>query len=151
MRIAAHRGTLHRANLRAPSRIPPPYPQNGTRLTFHDIKNAHPEDKPYRISDGDGLSLQVQPNGHKLWLWRYRYRRAGFTALLVTHDIEEALVMATRIVVLSDRPATITADILSTSLSRAIAATPISSRSATRSSVYLASKRPGEIGRGRHS
>ena len=59
MRIAAHRGTLHRANLRAPSRIPPPYPQNGTRmkLTFLDIKNAHPEDKPYRISDGDRLSL----------------------------------------------------------------------------------------------
>jgi NitT/TauT family transport system ATP-binding protein len=39
------------------------------------------------------------------------WRRAGFTALLVTHDIEEALLMATRIVVLSERPATIKADI----------------------------------------
>ena len=39
------------------------------------------------------------------------WRRAGFTALLVTHDIEEALWMATRIVVLSDRPASIKADI----------------------------------------
>jgi len=39
------------------------------------------------------------------------WRRAGFTALLVTHDIEEALLMATRIVVLSERPAAIKADI----------------------------------------
>jgi NitT/TauT family transport system ATP-binding protein len=33
--------------------------------------------------------------GELVSLWR----RAGFTALLVTHDIEEALLMATRIVV----------------------------------------------------
>jgi NitT/TauT family transport system ATP-binding protein len=39
------------------------------------------------------------------------WRRAGFTALLVTHDIEEALLMATRIIVFSERPATIKADI----------------------------------------
>jgi NitT/TauT family transport system ATP-binding protein len=39
------------------------------------------------------------------------WRRAGFTALLVTHDIEEALLMATRIIVLSERPAAIKADI----------------------------------------
>jgi len=36
------------------------------KLLFLDIKNARPEDKPYRISDGDGLSVQVQPSGHKL-------------------------------------------------------------------------------------
>jgi NitT/TauT family transport system ATP-binding protein len=35
----------------------------------------------------------------------------GFTALLVTHDVEEALIMATRVIVLSDRPATVKADI----------------------------------------
>jgi NitT/TauT family transport system ATP-binding protein len=39
------------------------------------------------------------------------WRRAGFTALLVMHDIEEALLMATRIIVLSERPASIKADI----------------------------------------
>src|ERR1700677_1816987 len=39
------------------------------------------------------------------------WRNAGFTTLLVTHDIEEALLMATRIVVLSERPAVVKADI----------------------------------------
>jgi NitT/TauT family transport system ATP-binding protein len=39
------------------------------------------------------------------------WRQKGFTALLVTHDVEEALIMATRIIVLSERPATVKADI----------------------------------------
>ncbi len=33
------------------------------------------------------------------------WQRAGFTALMVTHDIEEALFLATRVIVFSDRPA----------------------------------------------
>ena len=49
------------------------------------------------------LSMQ----GEIVNLWR----RAGFTVLLVTHDVEEALLMSTRIIVLSDRPAAIKADI----------------------------------------
>jgi NitT/TauT family transport system ATP-binding protein len=39
------------------------------------------------------------------------WKRTGFTALLVTHDVEEALFMSNRVVVLSDRPAAIKADI----------------------------------------
>jgi NitT/TauT family transport system ATP-binding protein len=39
------------------------------------------------------------------------WQRSGFTALLVTHDIEEALFMATRVIVFSERPARVTADI----------------------------------------
>ena len=39
------------------------------------------------------------------------WQRAGFSALLVTHDVEEALFMAQRVVVLSDRPARIVADL----------------------------------------
>jgi ABC-type nitrate/sulfonate/bicarbonate transport system ATPase subunit len=35
------------------------------------------------------------------------WRRVGFTALLVTHDVEEALLLAGRIIVFSDRPARI--------------------------------------------
>lgn len=40
------------------------------------------------------------------------WQRAGFTALLVTHDVEEALFMAGRIIVLSPRPARILDEIL---------------------------------------
>jgi NitT/TauT family transport system ATP-binding protein len=39
------------------------------------------------------------------------WQRAGFSALLVTHDVEEALFLAQRVVVLSDRPARIRAQI----------------------------------------
>lgn len=38
-------------------------------------------------------------------------RDAGFTALLVTHDVEEALLMATKVVVFSERPARVKAEI----------------------------------------
>lgn len=45
--------------------------------------------------------------GELLSLWQ----RAGFTALLVTHDIEEALILATRVLVFSPRPARLVADL----------------------------------------
>lgn len=40
------------------------------------------------------------------------WQRVGFTALLVTHDIEEALLLASRVVVFSDRPARIKTEIV---------------------------------------
>ena len=39
------------------------------------------------------------------------WQRKGFTTLLVTHDAEEALFLANRVIVLSDRPARVKADI----------------------------------------
>lgn len=39
------------------------------------------------------------------------WQRKRFTVLLVTHDVEEALVMAERVIVLSDRPARTKADL----------------------------------------
>ncbi|MDD0812470.1 ABC transporter ATP-binding protein [Curvibacter sp. RS43] len=39
------------------------------------------------------------------------WQRSGFSALLVTHDVEEAFFLAQRVLVLSDRPARIVADI----------------------------------------
>jgi NitT/TauT family transport system ATP-binding protein len=50
---------------------------------------------------------RITMQGELLALWR----RTGFSALLVTHDVEEALFMANRVIVLSDRPAVIKADI----------------------------------------
>lgn len=39
------------------------------------------------------------------------WQRSGFTALLVTHDVEEAIFLANRVLVFSERPARIKADI----------------------------------------
>ncbi|MBI5132688.1 MAG: ABC transporter ATP-binding protein [Rhodopseudomonas palustris] len=49
--------------------------------------------------------LSMQTEIVSLW------QRNGFTTLLVTHDVEEALFLAQRVVVFSDRPARIKADI----------------------------------------
>ncbi len=40
------------------------------------------------------------------------WQKVGFTALLVTHDVEEALLLADRVIVLSDRPARIVTEFL---------------------------------------
>jgi hypothetical protein len=42
-------------------------------LTDMKIKNAKPQDKPYKIADGDGLTLIVNPAGGKWWRFRYRF------------------------------------------------------------------------------
>ncbi len=49
--------------------------------------------------------LQMQAELVRIWQDR------GFTALLVTHDVEEALLMANPVLVVSDRPAQIRADL----------------------------------------
>ena len=40
------------------------------------------------------------------------WQRSRFTALMVTHDVEEALLLAGRVIVLSDRPARIKAEVV---------------------------------------
>lgn len=37
------------------------------------IDNAKPQEKMYRLNDGDGLQLEVRPNGKKVWMHRYRH------------------------------------------------------------------------------
>jgi integrase len=44
------------------------------------IKNAKPRAKPYKLSDGGGMFLSVQPAGSKYW--RLKYRVAGREKLL---------------------------------------------------------------------
>ncbi|ETS30079.1 protein of unknown function (DUF4102), partial [Photorhabdus khanii NC19] len=43
------------------------------KLTDMAIKKAKPEEKSYTLSDGNGLSLLVEPNGSKWWRFRYRF------------------------------------------------------------------------------
>ena len=49
-------------------------------LTDRQIKNAKPTAKPYKLTDGSGLYLQVTPAGGKLW--RLKYRVGGKEKLL---------------------------------------------------------------------
>jgi NitT/TauT family transport system ATP-binding protein len=51
---------------------------------------------------------RIAMQGELVRLWQ----RQGFTTLLVTHDVEEALLLATRVVVFSPRPARIRAEIV---------------------------------------
>jgi integrase len=44
-------------------------------LTDNAIKAAKPRAKAYKMADGEGLTLLINPNGSK-W-WRFRYRIAG--------------------------------------------------------------------------
>ncbi len=42
-------------------------------LTDKAILAAKPKDRPYKLADGEGLTLLVNPNGSKLWRFRYRF------------------------------------------------------------------------------
>lgn len=46
---------------------------NNNMLTHVQIAAAKPGEKPYTLSDMDGLYLLVKTNGSKLWSFRYRY------------------------------------------------------------------------------
>lgn len=40
-------------------------------LTHMLIKATQPREKPFRLTDGDGLHLLIKPNGARLWRFRY--------------------------------------------------------------------------------
>ncbi|WP_371185069.1 integrase arm-type DNA-binding domain-containing protein [Thalassotalea maritima] len=40
-------------------------------LTNTEVKQAKAKVKVYKLSDGDGLQLQVKPNGSKSWIFNY--------------------------------------------------------------------------------
>jgi integrase len=43
-------------------------------LTDSQARNAKPKERPYKLTDGQGLFLLVRPNGSRLWRLKYRYR-----------------------------------------------------------------------------
>jgi len=49
-------------------------------LTDIQIRNAKPQEKPYKIADAKGMYLMVTPSGGKLW--RLNYRFAGLRKTL---------------------------------------------------------------------
>lgn len=73
-------------------------------LTDTQIKNAKPQSKTYRVSDGAGLFIEIRPNGSKLW--RYQFRLSGKQKLLALgsypedslHDVRVDLLAARKLV-----------------------------------------------------
>lgn len=52
----------------------PNWPLPTMALSNFAVRSAKPRTKRYRLSDGDGLYLLVQPNESKLWQLRYKLR-----------------------------------------------------------------------------
>ncbi|HKD60575.1 MAG TPA: integrase arm-type DNA-binding domain-containing protein [Terracidiphilus sp.] len=48
-----------------------------TALSDVQIRGSKRGDKPYTLSDGGGLYLEVRPNGAKLWRYRYTFQGRG--------------------------------------------------------------------------
>ena len=44
------------------------------KLTFRKIQSAKPKEKPYKIFDGRGLYVLINPNGTKYWRMKYRIK-----------------------------------------------------------------------------
>jgi hypothetical protein len=49
-------------------------PRRVLPLTDVQIRNAKPRDKPYSLTDGHGLYIEIMPTGSKLWRMKFRAR-----------------------------------------------------------------------------
>lgn len=65
------------------------------KLTDAEVRNARPGDKPYKMADGGGLYLLVQPNGARLW--RYKFRTNGKEGVQALGVYPEVTLAAARI------------------------------------------------------
>jgi integrase len=43
------------------------------KLNDNACKNAKPKEKPYKLTDGQGMYLEVRPNGARYWRQKYRF------------------------------------------------------------------------------
>ena len=64
------------------------------KLSDNRLKNLKPKERPYRMADGEGLSIQIEPSGSKLW--RFRYRIAGSEKMLSMGSYPEVGLAAAR-------------------------------------------------------
>lgn len=46
-------------------------PKKVKPLNDKQVNSAKPKEKEYNLSDGDGLSLRIKPNGSKIWIFNY--------------------------------------------------------------------------------
>ncbi len=46
-------------------------------LNDTQCRTAKPKAKPYKLPDGNGLNLEVKPNGAKAWRYRFKLAKDG--------------------------------------------------------------------------
>lgn len=56
-------------------------PRRVLPLTDVQIRNAKPRDKPYSLTDGHGLYIEIMPTGSKLWRMKFPQRGRGYNRL----------------------------------------------------------------------
>jgi integrase len=56
-------------------------PRTVTPLSDSAIKTAKPKERLYKLTDGQGLYLEIKPNGSKLWRFKYRFDGRDMTPL----------------------------------------------------------------------
>ena len=44
-----------------------------SKLVDINIRKAKAREKAYKLFDGGGLFIQIEPTGNKLWRFRYRF------------------------------------------------------------------------------
>ncbi len=42
------------------------------KLAAVTVRQSKSRDKPYKLSDGGGMYLLINPNGSRYWRWKYR-------------------------------------------------------------------------------
>ena len=52
------------------------------KLTDKECQNVKPKTQLFKLSDGQGLYLQIEPNGSKFWRYAYRYMKKQKTLAL---------------------------------------------------------------------
>jgi integrase len=67
-------------------------PKTVPQLTDPQLKNAKPKEKPYKLSDGKGLYLEVMPTGSKLW--RLKFKQANGKENRLTYGNYPAMSLA---------------------------------------------------------
>ena len=45
------------------------------KLAAVTVRQSKPKDKPFKLADGGGLYLLINPNGSRYWRWKYRIHK----------------------------------------------------------------------------
>lgn len=65
-------------------------------LTDTKCRTSKAQDKPYKLTDGKGLYLEVKPNGIKAWRYRFKLTREGEIkeSVFAIGELEEQSIIA---------------------------------------------------------